>query len=95
MVIRDSGGEVRVVPLGAVEKDLAGMVGLRRLAALGIRVSRRSRFVSSHSQLISTEEDWDGGGVDTHRLVIPISKSYRISSHPPSSDLHDTPSPSR
>jgi hypothetical protein len=31
--------EVRVVPLGSVEGELAAMVGLRRLACLGIRVS--------------------------------------------------------
>jgi hypothetical protein len=31
--------EVRVVPLGKVEGEMAGMVGLRRLACLGVKVS--------------------------------------------------------
>lgn len=35
----DDREEVAVVPLGAVEKDLADMVGLRRLACLALRVS--------------------------------------------------------
>lgn len=38
-VTGDDREEVAVVPLGAVEKDLADMVGLRRLACLALRVS--------------------------------------------------------
>ena len=33
--------EIRVVPLGEVEKDMAAFVGLRRLACMGVRVSSR------------------------------------------------------
>ena len=40
--------EVRVVPLGAVEKEIAAMVGLRRVASLGIRV--RTRYLSKSSR---------------------------------------------
>lgn len=38
-VTGDDREEIAVVPLGAVEKDLADMVGLRRLACLALRVS--------------------------------------------------------
>ncbi|WVQ91329.1 hypothetical protein IAS59_005127 [Cryptococcus gattii] len=38
-VIGDEREEIAVVPLGAVEKDLADMVGLRRLACLALRKS--------------------------------------------------------
>jgi len=31
---------VRVVPVGQVEEEMAAMVGLRRLACLGVRVGR-------------------------------------------------------
>ena len=40
--------EVRVVPLGNVEADLAGHVGLRRLACLGVRVSPICSACSHH-----------------------------------------------
>lgn len=38
-IIGEKWEEVRVVPLGRIEDDLAAMVGLRRMACLGIRVS--------------------------------------------------------
>ena len=48
--------EVRVVPLGQVEADMAKMVGLRRLACLGIRVSRprTCQPVRAHSVLLQS-----------------------------------------
>lgn len=49
-VIGDEREEIAVVPLGAVEKDLADMVGLRRLACLALRVSRKN-CSSSQSML--------------------------------------------
>ena len=38
-VLGDEREEIRVVPLGDVEKDMAVLVGLRRLACMGVRVS--------------------------------------------------------
>ena len=38
-VIGEEREEVRVVPLGRVEGEMAALVGLRRLACLAIRVS--------------------------------------------------------
>lgn len=37
-VLGEEREEVRVIPLGDVEKDMAGFVGLRRLACMGVRV---------------------------------------------------------
>ena len=38
-VLGDEREEIRVVPLGDVEKDMAVLVGLRRLACMGVKVS--------------------------------------------------------
>ncbi|WWC85595.1 uncharacterized protein L201_000459 [Kwoniella dendrophila CBS 6074] len=44
-IIGSQGEEVRVVPLGAVEKDIAELVGLRRVACLGLRSSHPSMSI--------------------------------------------------
>jgi hypothetical protein len=43
--------EVRVVPLGKVEEELAALVGLRRVACLGVRVSCWSQSSARKAQL--------------------------------------------
>ena len=48
-VLGEEREEVRVVPLGDVEKEMAGFVGLRRLACMGVRVSFIMRGCASVS----------------------------------------------
>jgi hypothetical protein len=50
-VIGEDREELRVVPLGRVEAEMAAMVGLRRLACLAIRV-RQIRFGDTRTSLI-------------------------------------------
>jgi hypothetical protein len=53
--------EVRVVPLGKVETETAGMVGLRRLACLGVKVSERLAWLG--------RTVWHGGGTSACRTA--------------------------
>jgi hypothetical protein len=52
-VIGEAREEVRVVPLGRVEGEMAALVGLRRLACLAIRVSSLPSSTSEQELIIS------------------------------------------
>ena len=52
-VLGETREEIRVVPLGDVEKDMAVMVGLRRLACLGVKVSPSSHVILASFRLVS------------------------------------------